>query len=45
MQCGELIEDGVGRRNNTGRLSTERHPGIWHSGGLGSDGNGGKGVG
>ena len=33
MDCGE---DGVGRRAD--RLSTERHPGVWHSGGLESDG-------
>ena len=27
------------------RLRTERHPGVWHSGGLGSDGVGGRDVG
>ena len=34
VQCGE---DGVGRRK-LDQLRTERHPGIWHNGGLESDG-------
>ena len=27
------------------RLCTERHPGVWHNGGLGSDGGKGLGLG
>ena len=33
MQCGE---DGVGRRR-VDRLRPERHPRVWHNGGLESD--------
>ena len=31
-------EDGVGRRKSVDRLHPERHPGVWYSGGLESDG-------
>ena len=41
LQCRE---DGVGMRR-VDRLRTEQHPGIWHTGGLESDGVKGKGVG
>ena len=37
VQCGE---DGV-EGERVDRLRTERHPGVWHSGGLESDGIGG----
>ena len=42
MQCAE---DEVGRRKRVDRLRVERHPGVWHSGGLGNDGVGGRDVG
>ena len=41
MQYGE---DGGGGGERVNRLRPERHPGIWHNGGLESDGVKGWGV-
>ena len=39
-------EDGKGwEGEKVNRLTTEGHPGVWHGGGLGSDGVEGRGVG
>ena len=43
---GNLKEErrGWGGKEKVDRLSAERGPGVWHSGGLESDGVGGRGV-
>ena len=40
VQCGEDGAEG----ERVDRLHTDRRPGVWHNGGLKSDGVGGRGV-